>query len=430
MEERIYEAGVRQAQHLHDRRMEELARAGERRESFLEEQDARMEEIRSRYDDYLAQRRAQLDARIADRRERIEAAFVGEDAEKKQRFEERKKRTDRVIANKRKRRDHRIKKHRAYVTKKRREHDRRTEQFYEDARLRETNRLNNRKRDTKNRETKKRRLILLATGVGIAAAFFVVELALPGTFLKRRQIVDDTPLAATLAATLEEKGVTPTFFEMKEYDLLTDRTQEQLLWDLLMEHYNGNKVAVLGVMCNLHAESAFEAGNLEDYNNRLWDVTDGEYTEGVNRKTINKKDFLEARTLDLTNGFLNEDNEWVNRDGGYGYAQYTAYDKKEGLYQFAEQWFGPGGPGENYLFNIGDPKMQAHFIVHLLETDELHELDDLIRHAEVPVDACYYWLKMYEEPYDPYCDDYYTLAFERVKVAEEIEERCGGAQGV
>ena len=267
--------------------------------------------------------------------------------------------------------------------------------------------------------------IMLPAAGCVALIFLVVQFVLPGTILKRKQIIDDTPIEERLEAALSDAAEEEVEIG-KEYARLEDTTEEQLLWDLLMDYFQGNRTAVLGVMCNLHAESNLTAANLEDYNNRLWDISDDIYTEEVNRKTIGKKDFLEARTVDSTNGYYNEDDQWVNRDGGYGYAQFTAYDKKEALYQFAEQWFGPGGQGENYKFNIGDPVMQAHYVIELLKSDEYHEMEDLIRNAEVTVDACYYWLKMYEEPYDPYCDGYYTLAFERAEVADEIESRCLG----
>ena len=81
----------------------------------------------------------------------------------------------------------------------------------------------------------------------------------------------------------------------------------------------------------------------------------------------------------MSNGYYNEYDQWVNRDGGYGYAQYTAYVKKEELYLFAENWFGPGGEGEGYKFNIGDPKMQAAFVVYLLDSDDYAKLDSYIR---------------------------------------------------
>lgn len=315
------------------------------------------------------------------------------------------------------RRKKRLQRHRAAFDRRRKERNARVEALYEESVEREKNRLRRRKADKKKRLMKKK-LLLVCGGCGIAVfVFFLFQFLLPGTTLKKQEIIDDTPLGELLDAQV---------FPDKPYDSLNGISEQQLLYTLLMDHFEGNKAAVLGVMCNLQAESNFEAANLEDYNNDLWGISDADYTEEVNRKTIDKKDFLESRRVDLTNGYLNANNLWVNLDGGYGYAQYTAYDKKESFYQFAEQWFAPGGPGEAFRFNIGDPKMQAQYIIQILNSNAYHEMNDLIAHAKATVDACYYWLKMYEEPYDPYCDGYYTLAFERAKVADEIEAACGG----
>jgi len=40
------------------------------------------------------------------------------------------------------------------------------------------------------------------------------------------------------------------------------------------------------------------------------------------------------------------------------------------------------------------------------------------------VDACFLWLKYYEIPYDPYNDNYFTLAFDRAEPADEIHAQC------
>ena len=63
-------------------------------------------------------------------------------------------------------------------------------------------------------------------------------------------------------------------------------------------------------------------------------------------------------------------------------------------------------------------------MISLLESDEFATLDSRIRNAESVVDACYYWLRFYEVPYDPYCDNYYTLAFDRAECAGRIKAEC------
>ena len=255
--------------------------------------------------------------------------------------------------------------------------------------------------------------VFIITIILLFVVILTVEKIMPSSKLKKEGVIDDTPI--------EEEII---IAEEKEYATLKDTTEEQLLWDLLMDHFDGNKTAVLGVMCNLNSESELHSKNLEDYNNQLWNIDDENYTEKVNRKTIDKTDFTQSRIDNISNGYYNKYNEWVNKDGGYGYAQYTSFEKKMELYQFAETWFGPGGEGEEYKFNIGDPEMQAHFIIYLLESPEYQNMDYMIRHSQNVVDACYYWLKTYEVPYDPYNDGYYTLSFDRAAAADTIKATC------
>ena len=272
---------------------------------------------------------------------------------------------------------------------------------------------------------KKRRSRRMQVLIGIAAAvvlFVLFELLVPGSFLKRKEVIESSPLMEKIPE--GELAPAEPVIQEKKYASLDGMTEEQYLWNVLMEYFNGNKTAVLGVMCNLKAESQFKAACLEDYNNELWEIDDTVYTERVNRRTIERRDFLESRFNGKSNGYVNDYEEWVNLDGGYGYAQVTSYDKKEALYRFADQWFSPGGEGEEYRFNIGDPRMQAAYLIQVLESDEYKYMNYMIRNAQNVVDACFYWLKYYEIPYDPYCDDYYTLAFERADSAESIRRAC------
>ncbi len=365
-----WEQRSKKAEEIYQRKVAGYEKTFDRQHCFLEENDRRLEALREKNDRLHPERKKQLE------------------------------------------------KHRKRVDRIRKEHEKRVRTLFTEAEIRERNRLKKRKQDKKNRLMKKK-ILLITIGGGTALFLFILfESIIPGSRANQAAVMDEN---------IEESALDAELVPTKPYDELLGTTEEQLLWDSLMVHFGGNKKAVLGVMCNLHAESGFEAANLEDSNNERWDVTDDLYTEFVNRQSINKKDFLEARIKDDTTGYLTADNQWVNLDGGYGYAQFTSYEKKEGLYQYAEQWFAPGGVGEQYRFNIGDPKMQASFIIRILESDEYREMNDLIAHAENTVDACYYWLKMYEEPYDPYCDGYYTLAFERAETADIIEALCDPA---
>lgn len=385
----------------------------ERQEKFLKSNDEKLEALRKRNEEVLNRHRQMYDERIAERRKKIEEKYIKGDEQRLQKFEQRTKKTDEFISTHRKKQDEIRQRHRSRVNDKRKRKRNRILAFFADEKQKLQNIIDRNIKD-KNFSYRRRKIILFIAGIiFIVLMFFMVELILPGSKLKKEEIIEDIPM--------EESAVS---FSEKKYDKLVELTEEQYLYKLLMEHFDGNETATIGVMCNIRAESRFEAHNLEDYNNDIWDIDDETYTEKVNKKSIDKKDFAESRNDNMSNGYYNEYDQWVNRDGGYGYAQYTAYVKKEELYLFAENWFGPGGEGEGYKFNIGDPKMQAAFVVYLLDSDDYARLDSYIRNAGNVVDACYYWLKYYEIPYDPYCDDYYTLAFERAAFADDIKENC------
>ena len=406
-----HEKRVERARENYNRKIELYDERQRKREEFLERNDSRMEKVRNNYDENLEKRRKKVDSQISSRRKKIRENYVKGDSYKEEKLKNSIKKTDDFIENARSNQDKRIKQHRETIKKRREAHDEYVDELFDKARRREEERLRRIEEDKYDKMVIKRFKILLYSGAGLFVSIIAIEFLLPGTTLKKYDIIDDTPISETLG------------LQTEEYETI-EQTEEQILWALLNDHFGGKREAVLGVMCNLNAESRFTAGNLEDYNNNLWGVDDTTYTEKINRKTINQKDFSESRYINATNGYYNKYNQWVNKDGGYGYAQFTSYEKKDELYEFAKEWFSDDGPGADYKFNIADPKMQAHFIVHLLESDEYKNMDTQIRNAGTVVDACYIWLKMYEIPYDPYDDGYYTLAFDRAAAADGIEQRC------
>lgn len=398
----------------------------EKRQGYIDRRNERIAGARSNRTRFREELRAKQDQRIAKRRERIKSRCIKGDVEKVKRFLERTARFDKFLAHRRARIDDRLEQRRQRIDRKLDAHEEFVQSLYRENKIRDKNRLERIEADKTNSNLKN---FIRRSAIGLAVLVFLIaliEICIPGSFLKSRGIIDDTPVDEAIILAMENEDIP----EEKQYHTLDGITEEQLLWDLLMEHFDGNETATLGVMCNLKSESRFEAGNLEDYNNQIWEIEDHEYTEKINRHTINKQDFLEARLLDATNGFYNKYGEWVNIDGGYGYGQYTSYAKKEGLYHFAEVWFGPGGPGEEYKFNIADPEMQAHYVVHILESDEFKSMDKQIRNSGKVVDACYLWLKMYEIPQDPYCDNYFTLSFDRAASADAIREACLNRENV
>ena len=402
------------------KRIHRIVRGQQRRAEFLQRNDDRLRTIRRIEDERIRNQRGRIDSSIAGRRQRLETNYVKGDATRKEKLYRAEQRTDERIRDYRNRQDARIGKHRSKINLRRLRFTQRAFRYYDRLQRAIIKRLTDIEADSSNLLQKKQ----IRYGILLFSLFVTLIVCL--IFSLRRkveeepEIIDEIPLMAFFEQ-----------FEPKEYDTL-EMTEEEYLWQVLYKHFDGNETAVLGVMCNLKAESEFKAANLENYNNKIWDVDDDTYLEEINGKFISRDDFLESRYQEFTNGYRNKEHQWVNLDGGYGYAQYTAYDKKEMLYNYAEEWFARGGPGEKYRFNIADPKMQANFVVYLLESEKYKKMDEKIRKAPTIPDACYIWLKKYEVPKDPYKDNYYTLSFKRAAAAEEIRDFCtkGGTVNV
>ncbi len=406
-----------------NKQLDRLEARTKRHEQFLERNDMRLKSLRELDEAVLQKSRDKQNQRLKERRERIEKKIIKGDESKKAKFDEMTSRTDKVVSKSRQRQDARRKKHRQRVDRRQKGYRAKSFKYFNDRRIILENRYKRTKTELGKKISRRNKITFGIGLVGLVLIFLLMQLLIPTSAFRRYLATEDETATETDAVVVETVEVIEETLK-PEVDYSSGPTEQQRLWALLLEHFDGNETAVLGVMCNLWCESKFEAVNLEDYNNQIWSVDDVTYTTDINQGAISRKDFLEARTYNMTNGYYNDYSEWVNVDGGYGYAQYTAYTKKEKLYQFAEQWFGPGGEGENYRFDIGDPDMQAHYVISLLESDEFATLDSRIRNAESVVDACYYWLRFYEVPYDPYCDNYYTLAFDRAECAGRIKAEC------
>ena len=409
---RIHLKRVLKARKKFAKRVHRFVAGQQRRALFLQRNDSRLRRIHRIEDERIRARRNRTNETLERRRGRIEKNYVKGDQNRQARLNSSIQKTDRRLADYRSRQDERIRKHRTGIVGWRIRAAKRAIRVYDGIKNRIFEGLFQIERDTENLLAKKR--VRFGIFLFVMASILVATLifALKRKVEEEPEIVDEVPFLAFLES-----------IRFKEYDTF-EGSEEDLLWEKLNDHFDNNEVAVLGVMCNLKAESEFRAANLENYNNQIWDVDDDTYLEEVNEKYISKNDFLESRYLERTNGYRNKYHEWVNLDGGYGYAQYTSYEKKEMLYSYAEEWFSRGGPGEKYRFNIADPKMQASFVVYLLESDKYKKMDEQLRKAPTIVDACYIWLKKYEVPQDPYKDNYYTLSFKRAAAAEEIRAFC------
>ena len=212
--------------------------------------------------------------------------------------------------------------------------------------------------------------------------------------------------------------------------------EEAIIYQTLLDHYDGNTTPVLGIMCNIQHESGFKANNLENTNNYNWGISDEEFTASVNSGEITKEDFCKSTYNGMTNGYYNGYGQWVNTNGGYGFCQYTAYNKKESLYNFATEWFSEGGTGEGNSFNIADPDMQANYIVYLLENDYSY-IDERLKaitgdSQDDIIEAAYIWVSLYEIPNPRYtiksdgspCTTYREVAEVRAQNAQEILSAC------
>lgn len=200
-------------------------------------------------------------------------------------------------------------------------------------------------------------------------------------------------------------------------------TQDEIiLYNTLMEHFEDNETAVLGIMCNVYYESSFHANNLEDFNNGVWGISDEEYTDAVNDGTLTREQF----SKDMWGGSclgIPKPGGWYNPNGGYGLCQFTSYDKKDGLYQYALDYY-DFGIGEYQDFNIGDATMQANYICYLLD-GEYSDLDTQLREATTVEDATYVWTSGYEKP----AGDDRTIANLRAEMADTILAECQAGVG-
>ncbi len=169
---------------------------------------------------------------------------------------------------------------------------------------------------------------------------------------------------------------------------------EVYIWNTLMEYFEGDEIPVLGVMCNIQAESGFVANNLENTVVDRWKLTDKEYTTLINSGEITKEDFMTATYNGDSVGY-DAGGYWVNNAGGYGLFQLTDYLEKKRYYEFAEKYFDE----KNEIFDIGSSAAQMEYIKYYL--DDLNpDLKSKLVNAESVEAAVEIWVREYERPAD------------------------------
>lgn len=175
--------------------------------------------------------------------------------------------------------------------------------------------------------------------------------------------------------------------------------EERQVYTVLMSYFGNNEKAVLGIMCNIMHESGFKTSNLEDTTNTYWGISDEEYTESINNGSLTLEKFKDGSYLgDHENDALFTNGSEDIGFAGYGLCQYTAPEKKEGLFNFATSWFAEDGQGAGQDFNIADATMQANYLTEMLD-NEYSGLADSLRNAATVEDAVYVWFIGYEQPY-------------------------------
>ena len=112
---------------------------------------------------------------------------------------------------------------------------------------------------------------------------------------------------------------------------LIENTNEEKIWNYLYSKIK-NEYGVAGLMGNLKAESALNPINLQNSGNKKLNMTDEEYTSKVD------------------NGFYGN----FIKDGiGYGLAQWTYWNRKQNLYNYAK----------SKGISIGNLEMQLDFLI-------------------------------------------------------------------
>lgn len=383
----------------------------QRREELIKANEKLVKKVHERYDERIEKRRTRIDKRLSENREAIRERYVKGDEHKEERLRKSIARTDAYIEKRRAGRDRAIERHRSFIGRESVKYRHRWQRIYYAIKRKAFDRLHL-------IETGRRGILLLRQFRTLVIAGLIFVTLVSAVFVAIR-------IGIARRKHRQDEKIFAEVFSMVPYlEYGDDISEEELLWKVLYRHFDGNETAVMGIMCNLKAESDFRAGNLENLNNNRWNVDDETYTDEVNKGLVTREDFLLSRYKGDTEGFVNKYLEWVNVDGGYGYVQCTSYEKKEQLFSFAEAWFDEGGPGEYRHFNIADPEMQANFIVFLLESPEYKDVDQMLRFSLTEAEACHVWLSRYEIPFDPYKDGYKTLSLERASNADEIRAFC------
>lgn len=182
-------------------------------------------------------------------------------------------------------------------------------------------------------------------------------------------------------------------------------TERQIIYNGLIQEFEGNTVAAIGVMCALMAESGCHANATEGKD--VWGLSAEEYTEKVNNMDISKDDFINSVYDGVTAG------------RGYGIAQWSTVDRKKALYEFASRWSVEKAKG----FDIADIEMQVEHLRATISGSYASLKEKLIKETDME-EACYLWIENYEKPSQKF-STYREKAERNIRLyAESIQEEC------
>ena len=187
-------------------------------------------------------------------------------------------------------------------------------------------------------------------------------------------------------------------------------SDKQVIYNGLLETFEGNETAVYGVMCALMAESGCDPTATEATGK--WGISATDYSAKVNSGTVTKEEFINS----TYNG--------VQGSRGYGIAQWSTAGRKKALYEFAENW--AKDKGEN--FDIGGIEMQVAHLQETINTSYASMKESLIKEKDM-VKACYLWIATYEKPSEKY-STWQEKAERNVRnYAEDLRAECSVSTG-
>ncbi len=201
---------------------------------------------------------------------------------------------------------------------------------------------------------------------------------------------------------------------------------EKIVYREMLEYFDGNKYAAAAVVGNIYAETNCMSNNLQNIVNPYinpdgsfnfdnnggqtsrslgWGdgVSDDDYTNGVSYGIyIGKKYISSTVTIDgITYNLDSTKYKFACDQAGYGLCQWTYVTRKAALYDFAQEYAKEHNEYYSGYADISDPKMQAKYIQHELNTlSEYRHVTGKMKAATSIEEASDIWMLNYERPED------------------------------